>query len=112
MKRGLFASLILFLFAATATHAFVAPTRASGNVVVSRTTTTTATTTTTTQLDAKKKPTTVKKQPQPLQDLDPVRLVIAYMTPWRNPNSIFVYLLALLYCLGKYSEAHSSMAGQ
>ena len=33
-------------------------------------------------------------------------LFLVYMTPWRNPNSIFVYLLLLLYSLGKYSETH------
>mmetsp|Transcript_9832 Transcript_9832/g.20435 ORF Transcript_9832/g.20435 Transcript_9832/m.20435 type:complete len:121 (-) Transcript_9832:477-839(-) len=34
-----------------------------------------------------------------------LELVILYMTPWRNPNSIFVYLFGGLYFLGKYSEA-------
>ncbi len=34
-----------------------------------------------------------------------LELVILYMTPWRNPNSIFVYLFGALYFLGKYSEA-------
>mmetsp|Transcript_15921 Transcript_15921/g.20213 ORF Transcript_15921/g.20213 Transcript_15921/m.20213 type:complete len:129 (+) Transcript_15921:84-470(+) len=33
-------------------------------------------------------------------------LILAYMTPWRNPNSIFVYMFGLLYALGKYSESH------
>mmetsp|Transcript_29511 Transcript_29511/g.34211 ORF Transcript_29511/g.34211 Transcript_29511/m.34211 type:complete len:133 (-) Transcript_29511:149-547(-) len=33
-------------------------------------------------------------------------LVLVYMTPWRNPNSIFVYMFGLLYALGKYSESH------
>eukprot|EP00977_Amphora_coffeiformis_P008490 scaffold1923_cov160-Amphora_coffeaeformis.AAC.2 len=38
---------------------------------------------------------------------DPLQLFLVYMTPWRNPNSIFVYLLIILYALGKYSEAQS-----
>ena len=33
-------------------------------------------------------------------------LLVTYMTPWRNPNSIFVYMLLLLVALGKYSETH------
>ena len=43
------------------------------------------------------------------QVTDPLELFILYATPWRNPNSIFVYLLAGLYVLGKYSEAHHGM---
>ena len=35
-----------------------------------------------------------------------IALLFAYMTPWRNPNSIFVYMFGLLYALGKYSESH------
>lgn len=38
-------------------------------------------------------------------------LVLLYMTPWKNPNSIFVYLLMGLIALGKYSEAQS-LAGK
>lgn len=34
-----------------------------------------------------------------------MELVIVYMTPWRNPNSIFVYMFMILYALGKVSEA-------
>ena len=34
-----------------------------------------------------------------------LQLVLLYMTPWRNPNSIFVYLFLILYVLGKMSEA-------
>lgn len=33
-------------------------------------------------------------------------LILVYMTPWLNPNSIFVYLFLTVYLLGKYSEAH------
>ena len=36
---------------------------------------------------------------------DPLQLLLLYMTPWKNPNSIFVYMLAILYALGKYSES-------
>ena len=35
----------------------------------------------------------------------PLELMVVYMTPWRNPNSIFVYMFAILYALGKVSEA-------
>jgi hypothetical protein len=34
------------------------------------------------------------------------QLFLLYMTPWRNPNSIFVYLFGIVYLLGKYSEAN------
>lgn len=37
-------------------------------------------------------------------------LFLVYMTPWRNPNSIFVYMFLILYCLGKYSESMSAAA--
>lgn len=39
------------------------------------------------------------------QDWD-FALFLVYMTPWRNPNSIFVYMLLTLIALGKYSESH------
>jgi hypothetical protein len=32
-------------------------------------------------------------------------LILVYMTPWRNPNSIFVYMFLIVYGLGKMSEA-------
>jgi hypothetical protein len=35
-------------------------------------------------------------------------LVLAYLTPWRNPNSIFVYLFLIVYILGSMSEAKSA----
>ena len=38
-------------------------------------------------------------------------LLFTYMTPWKNPNSIFVYMLLTLYCLGKYSEMKSATGG-
>lgn len=37
-------------------------------------------------------------------------LVLLFMTPWRNPNSIFVYMFGILYVLGKYGEMKSSGA--
>jgi hypothetical protein len=43
------------------------------------------------------------------QVTDPLELFILYATPWRNPNSIFVYLFLGLYALGTYSEAHRGM---
>jgi len=35
---------------------------------------------------------------------DPLQLVLLYMTPWKNPNSIFVYMLLVVYVLGKLNE--------
>lgn len=35
-----------------------------------------------------------------------LNMVLLYMTPWKNPNSIFVYMFGILYALGKYSESH------
>jgi len=55
-----------------------------------------------TELDAKKK--IVEEEPEREKN-DGFGLFLVYMTPWKNPNSIFVYMIALLYCLGKYSEA-------
>ena len=48
-----------------------------------------------------------KKKQEPVEkekQVDALTLLKTYMTPWRNPNSIFVYLGAALYVLGKYSE--------
>jgi hypothetical protein len=61
-----------------------------------------------TVLLAKKKP----EEPEREKN-DGLSLFLLYMTPWKNPNSIFVYMLLLLYVLGKSSEAHSAarMAG-
>lgn len=43
------------------------------------------------------------------QVTDPWELFIAYATPWRNPNSIFVYMLLTLYILGSITEAQRGM---
>ena len=40
---------------------------------------------------------------------NPVELVLLYMTPWKNPNSIFVYLFLAVFLLGKYSESQSAL---
>ena len=57
-----------------------------------------------TLLEAKKS----KKSPggEEKKTPSPMTLLVAYMTPWRNPNSLFVYMLLTVYALGKYSEAH------
>ena len=60
-----------------------------------------------TQLYAKKK----QEEPVKEQQTNPVELLITYMTPWRNPNSIFVYLFLGVYLLGKYSEAKIQSGG-
>jgi hypothetical protein len=36
-------------------------------------------------------------------------LFFLFMNPLRNPNSIFVYMLLILYALGTYSESHHSL---
>ena len=118
--RFLFLILVL---GAVGSRAFVAPsstTTTRRSAVSDRFVTTTATTTTTTQLhvfgNGKKpsKPAAVAKSKtkEPVQQkIDPLQLFIVYMTPWRNPNSISVYLMGGLYVLGKISEARHA-AGQ
>lgn len=54
-------------------------------------------------LDAKKKVSANEEEERVKKS--PLELVLVYMTPWRNPNSIFVYMFMILYALGKYSEA-------
>ncbi|KAL7559891.1 hypothetical protein ACA910_005388 [Epithemia clementina (nom. ined.)] len=63
-----------------------------------------------TQVIMAKKPTTESKYKEKTtgvvkQEWD-ASLFLTYMTPWKNPNSIFVYLFLTLYLLGEYSEAH------
>lgn len=53
-------------------------------------------------------PTTNKQKRETVQITDPLELLVLYLTPWKNPNSIFVYLFALLYILGTISEARSA----
>ncbi|CAB9508940.1 expressed unknown protein [Seminavis robusta] len=50
-----------------------------------------------------------KKSPEKRKVVDPLELFVAYATPWRNPNSIFVYMFVALYALGKYSEAKAGL---
>jgi hypothetical protein len=56
------------------------------------------------KLQAKKKPVEPEREKN-----DALGLFLLFMTPWRNPNSIFVYMLLLLYALGKINEAQSSV---
>lgn len=55
----------------------------------------------------KKKPSKIEPPPK----VDGLSMFLAYATPWRNPNSIFVYLILIVYLLGTYSEAQSAAAG-
>jgi len=48
-----------------------------------------------------------KKEEEKIQVTDPLELLLLYMTPWKNPNSIFVYMIIILFLLGKYSEANN-----
>mmetsp|Transcript_22036 Transcript_22036/g.28527 ORF Transcript_22036/g.28527 Transcript_22036/m.28527 type:complete len:125 (-) Transcript_22036:228-602(-) len=58
-------------------------------------------------LSAKKQP---SKEPFDREKQDwNLGLVLQYMTPWKNPNSIFVYMFGTLYVLGKISEARSQV---
>jgi hypothetical protein len=56
----------------------------------------------------KKKKESAASGPQEKEKVGGMGLFLLYMTPWKNPNSIFVYMLVTLYALGKYSEAHSA----
>eukprot|EP00536_Pseudo-nitzschia_multiseries_P001118 jgi/Psemu1/2584/gm1.2584_g len=58
------------------------------------------------ELNAKKKKAVVEEEPEREKN-NPLGLLIVYMTPWRNPNSIFVYMFGIVYALGKYSEAQA-----
>jgi hypothetical protein len=64
--------------------------------------------TSSTKLAAKKTGSKKKEDDKVKQEWD-ASLLIQFMTPWKNPNSIFVYMIGLLYLLGKYSEAHSRL---
>jgi hypothetical protein len=61
-------------------------------------------------LDAKKKKISSSVEEEEREQPRGVGLVLLFMTPWRNPNSIFVYMFLILYVLGKYGEAKSSGA--
>ena len=63
--------------------------------------TATTTTTTTTSLTAQKN----QNDEETSEKNSPIQLFFIYMNPFYNPNSIFVYMFAILYCLGKYSES-------
>lgn len=39
------------------------------------------------------------------QVVDPLELFILFMTPWRNPNSIFLYMLIIINILGRMQES-------
>lgn len=116
--KGILASLI-FLWAVSYGSAFVVPTGTtkfldgSARVPTNAWIPTTSTTLSTSLLafNNKNKKKQVNQEPERVKVTDPLQLLILYATPWYNPNSIFVYLFALLYALGKYSEAQS-MAGQ
>ena len=46
---------------------------------------------------------------EPDEKLTPFKLILAYATPWRNPNSIFVYFFLAIYlidALGLGPTAH------
>ncbi|OEU22655.1 hypothetical protein FRACYDRAFT_232813 [Fragilariopsis cylindrus CCMP1102] len=59
-------------------------------------------------LDAKKKK--IVEEEEEREQPRGLGLVLLFMTPWRNPNSIFVYMFLILYGLGKYGELKASGA--
>ena len=59
-------------------------------------------------LDAKKKK--IVEEEEEREQPRGLGLVLLFMTPWRNPNSIFVYMLLIVYGLGTYSELKASGA--
>ena len=59
-------------------------------------------------LQAYKKRVPVEKKKEE-DSTDPLKLFLTYATPWRNPNSIFVYLFLIVYILGSISEAKQTL---
>ena len=47
-----------------------------------------------------------KSSSTPKADIDWPTIIAGFLTPWRNPNSIFLYMLIILTVLGKYNEAN------
>mmetsp|Transcript_18241 Transcript_18241/g.32145 ORF Transcript_18241/g.32145 Transcript_18241/m.32145 type:complete len:178 (+) Transcript_18241:83-616(+) len=41
---------------------------------------------------------------QPKPEIDWGKILLAFLTPWRNPNSLFLYLLIIVSVLGKLNE--------
>jgi len=37
-------------------------------------------------------------------EIDWSKVILAFLTPWRNPNSLFLYLLIIVSVLGKVNE--------
>lgn len=102
MTRLFFFPLLLLV---VATNAFIVVPTSVGI----RSTTSASSVSAATVLQAVKKKNDGK--PETKKITDPFQLVVLYMTPWKNPNSIFVYMFAVVYALGKMSEARH-MAGQ
>ncbi|CAJ1947905.1 unnamed protein product [Cylindrotheca closterium] len=59
-------------------------------------------------MEAYKKRERAAKKAEEKEKTPPLTLFISYMTPWRNPNSIFLYMFLVVYLLGSYSEAKSA----
>jgi len=64
-----------------------------------------------TVMDAKKKKISSSVEEGEEEKSSGIGLIFVYMTPWLNPNSIFVYLFLTVYLLGKYSESHIAISG-
>lgn len=58
-------------------------------------------------LDAKKAPSrgkTKNRNSEKREKVEGFDLFLVYMTPWKNPNSIFVYMILIIEILGKFRE--------
>ena len=45
-----------------------------------------------------------KKEPEKRKTASVPELILLYLTPWKNPNSIFLYMFLILIVLGNISE--------
>jgi murein L,D-transpeptidase YcbB/YkuD len=55
--------------------------------------------------DTKKKKKVGAKKQEKEKITSGADLFILYMTPWKNPNSIFVYFILIINILAKFNEA-------
>eukprot|EP00545_Synedropsis_sp_CCMP1620_P001552 CAMPEP_0119014318 /NCGR_PEP_ID=MMETSP1176-20130426/9506_1 /TAXON_ID=265551 /ORGANISM="Synedropsis recta cf, Strain CCMP1620" /LENGTH=116 /DNA_ID=CAMNT_0006967473 /DNA_START=16 /DNA_END=366 /DNA_ORIENTATION=- len=108
--RAVFILVLLFVVGAGAfspVNTLLRPTAPKLALSSTRTLPTVTSTTssiTTTALHAAKKD-IKKKEPKKKLEWD-FGLVLVYMNPLRNPNSIFLYMFLSIIVLGKYGETH------
>ena len=54
--------------------------------------------------DSKNNTKVAKSIDNPKADIDWGKIIVAFLTPWRNPNSIFLYLLIIVSLLGEANK--------